>query len=154
MLAGSDSSMHDVGGSAAAVSPQISDAEMPEDFKTEYHPRSGHPPLFQSPDEFGHSAEGPAPQPDPQPWAPFQTQADLEFADIAVQAGLNASHVNALLALISRVANQNASVTFKNETELRLACDRAAEELTPVSRIHSRICWFTVPLFKHVFCLS
>ena len=123
--------MRDVGGSAAAYSPRESDAEVPADFKTDYHPRSGRPPLFQSADDFGRLAP-PAVQPDEQPWKPFKTEADLEFADIAIQAGLNASHVNALLRIISRVANHSASVTFKNENELRLACDRAAQELTPV----------------------
>ena len=123
--------MRDVGGLAAAYSPQESDAEVPADFKTEYHPRSGRPPLFQLTEDFGRFA-APAIQPDAKPWQPFKTEADLEFADVAIQAGLTASHVNALLSIISRVANQSARVTFKNENELRLACDRAAQELTPV----------------------
>jgi hypothetical protein len=123
--------MRDVGSSAATYSPQESDAEVPADFKTEYHSRSGRLPLFQSADDFGRSAT-PTVQPDEQPWQSFKTEADLEFADIAIQAGLNASHVNALLSIISRVANHSARVTFKNENKLCLACDWAAQELTPV----------------------
>ncbi|KAI9457934.1 hypothetical protein HD554DRAFT_2042222 [Boletus coccyginus] len=131
----SDASMHDVGGSAAhSASPRGSDVEVAADFKTEYHPRSSHPPLFQSAEDFGRLATS-AVQPDEQPWRPFKTEADLEFADVVIQAGLNASHVNALLGIILRVANKRASVTFKNEKELRLACDRAAQELTPFTKL-------------------
>lgn len=121
--------MHEIG--SPAYSPQGSHIEVPADFKTEYHPWGGCLPLFQSAEDFGRS-DPPAMQADEQPWRPFKTQANLEFADIAIQASLNASHVNALLNIITRVANQSASVTFKNEKELRLACDRAAQELTPV----------------------
>jgi hypothetical protein len=121
--------MHDIGGSPAH-SPQGSDVEVPADFKTEYHPRSGCLPLFQAAEDFGR-LDAPAMQPDEQPWRPFKTKADLEFADVAIQAGLNASHVNTLLSIISRVADKSESVTFKNENELRQACDRAAQELTP-----------------------
>ena len=114
--------MRDVGSSAAAYSPQESNAEVPADFKTEYHPRSGRPPLFQFAEDFGHF-DAPTIQPDEKPWQPFKTEANLEFADVIIQAGLTASHVNALLSIILRVANQSAKVTFKNENELRLACD-------------------------------
>lgn len=141
--------MHTISG-LATYSPQGSDVKVPADFKTEYHPWSRCSPLFQSAKDFGHS-DVPAMKPDEQPWQPFKTKVDLEFADIAIQAGLNASHVDALLSIISRVADKSASVTFKNENELCLACDWAAQELTPV-------CPFPVMVslhlsqFKHIFC--
>ncbi|KAI9572239.1 hypothetical protein HD554DRAFT_2320517 [Boletus coccyginus] len=141
----SDASMHDVGSSAAhSASPRGSDVEVAADFKTEYHPQSSHPPLFQSTEDFGCLATS-AVQPDEQPWRPFKTEADLEFADVVIQAGLNASHVNALLGIILSVANKRASVTFKNEKELHLACDQAAQELTPKElktfEVHVRSLW-------------
>lgn len=152
-IATSDVSMHEVSGSAAALSPQESGSEIAEDFKTEHHPHSSHPMTFQSAEDFGQSAEGPAVQPDEQPWRPFRTAADLEFADIAVQAGLNASHVNALLGLISWVAGKSANIMFKNENDLCLACDRAAQELTPVSHIVLQIVvLLLLPLLKHIIC--
>ncbi|KAI9568408.1 hypothetical protein HD554DRAFT_2038953 [Boletus coccyginus] len=46
--------------------------------------------------------------------------------------------VNALLNLIAHVAKDMAEVTFKNEPELRKACDATAAELTPVQH-HSAI---------------
>ncbi|KAI9574141.1 hypothetical protein HD554DRAFT_2228583 [Boletus coccyginus] len=95
----------------------IQTMRMPTWNNTEYHPRSSHPPLFQSAEDFGRLATSVV-QSDEQPWRPFKTEADLEFADVVIQAGLNASHVNALLSIILRVANKRASVTFKNEKEL------------------------------------
>lgn len=100
---------------------------------TEYHPRSERAPLFQAADEFGQSTKACNELADDEPWRPFQTEADMEFAEIALRAGLNATDVNALLCLISRVANRSASITFNNENDLRRTCDRAAQELTPVS---------------------
>lgn len=103
------------------------------DFKTEYHPRSKRPTLFQTANEFRvrHVSK---PTPDPTPWHPFRCKGDFEFAEIALEASLNKEQVEALLNLISRVAKGEAQVTFANEAELRKACDWAAEELTPVSR--------------------
>ncbi|KAF8548228.1 hypothetical protein OG21DRAFT_1479277 [Imleria badia] len=80
------------------------------DTLTEYHPRSGRPPLFQSTEDFSR-LDASAMKPDKHPCRPFKTHADLEFADIAIQAGLNVSHVNALLSIISRVANKSANFT-------------------------------------------
>ena len=145
-------SMHEVGSSPVSLSFQESRSEIAEDFKTEYHPRSGRPTIFRSAEDFGQSTSGPAVQPDEQPWQPFQTVADLEFADIAVQVGLNASHVDALLGLISWVASKSAKITFKNEKDVRLACDRAVQELTPVSHITLQIiCQF--PMLKYITCV-
>ncbi|KAG9309309.1 hypothetical protein JVU11DRAFT_10797 [Chiua virens] len=111
------------------------DISVVEDFKTVFHPRSiHHLPLYQSAAEFGQEAKERAVK-DEAPWRPFRTAANLEFADIANCAGLNARDVNALLSLISRVADRNAEITFRNERELRQACDRAAEELTPFTKI-------------------
>ena len=103
------------------------------DFKTEYHPRSKRPTLFQMSDEF-RVRKDTRPPPNPAPWRPFQCQGDFEFAEIALEASLNKGQVDALLNLISRVARREAQVTFKNDAELRKACNSAAEELTPVSK--------------------
>ena len=110
----------------------ISDENL-ADFKTEYHPRSKQPTLFQTSDAFRvHNPSNP-PQ-DPAPWRPFRCRGDFKFAEIALEASLNKEQVEALLGLIFRVAKGEAEVTFRSEAELRKLCDWAAEELTPVSR--------------------
>ncbi|KAI6107526.1 hypothetical protein EDD17DRAFT_1776127 [Pisolithus thermaeus] len=92
--------------------------EQPADFKTEFHPCSNHPSLFQSQEEFGQNAF-PAMVHDTQPWHPFIEEGDYIFAEIALQAGLSASHINGLLTLISRIGQG------------KCAWDRAAMQVMP-----------------------
>ncbi|KAF8452167.1 hypothetical protein L210DRAFT_3608318 [Boletus edulis BED1] len=77
------------------------------DFKTEFHPHSHRPPLFQHQEDFGlrNTAEL---APDGSPWRPFIEEGDYLFAEIALQAGLNSSQVNGLLGLISRISQGKA----------------------------------------------
>jgi len=56
----------------------------------------------------------------------------MEFAEIAADAALNKSHINALLGLIARIANGQAQITFKNESDLHKAWDHAVTQVTPV----------------------
>ncbi|KAF8120295.1 hypothetical protein EV363DRAFT_1191298 [Boletus edulis] len=106
-------------------------AELPHDFKTHFHPRSNRPPLFQYQNDFGcwdiHDLA-----PDAQPWRPFAEEGDYQFAEIALQAGLNTSQVNGLLALMSRISQGKAKVTLRSEVDLRRAWDKAAMQVTPV----------------------
>ena len=106
--------------------------ENPSNFKTEYHPRSKRPTLLQTADEF-RIYKTSSPPPDPAPWRPFRCEGDFEFTEIVLDTSLNKRHIDALLDLISRVAQGQTQVTFKNEDELRKVCDVATEELTPVS---------------------
>ncbi|KIK14665.1 hypothetical protein PISMIDRAFT_116623 [Pisolithus microcarpus 441] len=102
----------------------------PADFKTEFHPRSDCPPLFQSQEDFGQCAF-PAMAHDTQPWLPFIEEGDYLFAEIALQAGLSASHINGLLTLISRIGQGKVKVTLRNEVDVQRAWDWAAMQVTP-----------------------
>ncbi|KIK26903.1 hypothetical protein PISMIDRAFT_83704, partial [Pisolithus microcarpus 441] len=81
------------------------------DFKTEFHTHSNCPSLFQSQEEFGQCAF-PAMARDTQPWCPFIEEGDYTFAEIALQAGLSASHINGLLMLITCINQGKAKVTL------------------------------------------
>ncbi|KAI6006349.1 hypothetical protein F5J12DRAFT_905767 [Pisolithus orientalis] len=84
----------------------------PADFKTEFHPHSNTPSLFQSQEEFGQCATAMM-APDPHPWHPFIEEGDYLFAEIALQAGLNMSQINGLLSLISHTIQGKANnLTF------------------------------------------
>lgn len=132
----------DLKGSGAAISimNSIDDQQIPSnisdeiiaDFKTEYHPRSKQPTLFQTSDAFcmNRSSDPPC---NPTPWHPFWCKGDFEFAKIALEASLNKEQIESLLNLISRVAKGKAQVTFWNKPELCKLCDWAAEALTPIS---------------------
>ena len=92
-------------------------AEQLPNFKTEFHPRSNRPPLFQQQEEFGMQ-DGHQMAVDTHPWCPFVEQGDYLFAEIALQVGLNASQVNGLLRLISHISQGKAKVTLCNEVDL------------------------------------
>ncbi|KAG2144311.1 hypothetical protein DEU56DRAFT_870425 [Suillus clintonianus] len=97
------------------------DIERPQEFKTEFHPRSGCETLYQKFEEFGVIPETRAPPAD-------------EFSEIVLDAALNKGHVDRLLSLISRIAQGDTQVTLKNEADLRTALDNAAAELTPFTK--------------------
>ena len=127
-MTGSDTSMLSL---PAGGTLRIS-VDCPKEFKTEFHPHSRHPDLLQRFEEFGvtrHTPEVPANE---EPWLPFQSRGDFEFTEIAVDASLSKTQINALLDLISRVKMGQTELTLKNENDLHRAYDNAARELTPV----------------------
>ncbi|KAI5986273.1 hypothetical protein F5J12DRAFT_787264 [Pisolithus orientalis] len=94
------------------------------------------PSLFQSQEEFGQHATAMM-APNPHPWCPFIEEGDYLFAEIALQAGLNASQINGLLSLISRIVQGKANVTLQNNADLQHAWDRVAMQVTPVHSFSS-----------------
>ncbi|KAG1725468.1 hypothetical protein EDD22DRAFT_982843 [Suillus occidentalis] len=120
----------------ATINPApAASAQLPSEFKTEYHPRSGRQMLFQHFDQFGISPEvQDAPIVDKEPWHPFRLRGDFKFSEIAMEAALNKSQINALLNLIMRISEGHAHITLKNEADLSKAWDNAAAELTPFSK--------------------
>ncbi|KAG2133578.1 uncharacterized protein EDB93DRAFT_1242820 [Suillus bovinus] len=74
------------------------------EFKTMYHPSAGREPLLQMFEEFGVNSHPEEELPvDEEPWRPFCSHGDFEFAEITLNAALNKSQINALLALIGRI---------------------------------------------------
>ncbi|KIK17107.1 hypothetical protein PISMIDRAFT_52440, partial [Pisolithus microcarpus 441] len=97
------------------------------DFKTEFHPRSKRPPLYQASEEFGRqNAEDITLG--SEPWRPFASEGDYIFATVAVEAGLSAAQVDSLLRLVHCVAQGTARVTLRNNAGLHTALDRAASQ--------------------------
>ena len=68
---------------------------------------------------------------DEEPWLPFSTRADFEYADITLEAGLNASQSTRLILLIQRIAN-GESFTLKNHEEVQRKWDKASSKLAEV----------------------
>ncbi|KAG1734249.1 uncharacterized protein EDB91DRAFT_1238449 [Suillus paluster] len=119
-----------------AINPApAASAQLPSEFKTEYHPRSGRPTLFQPFNKFHISSQAQhTPIIDKEPWCPFRSHGDFEFSEIAIEAALNKSQINTLLSLIMCISEGNAQITLKNEADLSKAWDNAAVELTPFSK--------------------
>ncbi|KAG0696432.1 hypothetical protein DFH29DRAFT_984614 [Suillus ampliporus] len=119
---------------AINVLPQPVPVEQPYEFKTEFHPRSGHQTLYQRFEEFGVTPETQALPAEEEPWRPFRSRGDFEFSEIALDAALNKNQVDRLLSLMARISQGQAQITLKNEADLRKALDNAAAELTPFSK--------------------
>ncbi|KAG1739543.1 hypothetical protein EDB19DRAFT_1928076 [Suillus lakei] len=113
------------------VEPAAS-SQRPIEFKTEYHPSSGRELLHQAFDEFranAHDTAEPLPV-DEEPWHPFASRADFEFAEIALDAALNKSHIDGLLSLIARIAGGQVKITLKNDADFRQALRSASTQVT------------------------
>ncbi|KAI5993410.1 hypothetical protein EDC04DRAFT_2613357 [Pisolithus marmoratus] len=118
---------------ARSTTPQSQPASWhPMEYKTEFHPCSNWPTLFQSFNEFHVSTKKFTPPTDDAPYHLFHTAGDFEFVEVALAAGLNQVQVDKLLDLISHVSKGTAQVTLKNNMELCTACEAAAAELTPI----------------------
>ncbi|KAG1769707.1 hypothetical protein EV702DRAFT_1181706 [Suillus placidus] len=105
---------------ATNVEPPPVPIEQPYEFKTEFHPRSGHQTLYQCFEEFGITPEMQALPAEQEPWCPFQSRADFEFSEIALDAALN------------KKTSCSTSWPAYHRSDLRKAMDNAAAELTPV----------------------
>ncbi|KAG1859232.1 hypothetical protein F4604DRAFT_1882756 [Suillus subluteus] len=111
--------------------PAIS-AQRPLEFRTEYHPSADREPLHQAFDEFGINAHPEEQLPiNEEPWRPFVSRRDFEFAEIALDAALNKSQINGLLALIGRISRGETQMTLKNDADLCKAWEHATEQVTP-----------------------
>ncbi|KAI6001643.1 hypothetical protein F5J12DRAFT_906480 [Pisolithus orientalis] len=121
-----------MGHSVNSAAPDATN-DHPPDFKTEFHPHSKHPTLFQFAEEFGQQNLECMP-PDREPWHPFASEGDYIFASIAVEAGLSSNQVDSLLKLVHCISQGTASVMLHNDAGLHTALDRAAVQLTPFSK--------------------
>ena len=72
-----------------------------DDIKTEYHPHSGRTTHTDHFNEYGFRlAEAPRPKPLDEPWHPFRSHVDFEFAEIALKSHLNKKTVDTLIAIL------------------------------------------------------
>jgi hypothetical protein len=106
---------------------------LPESFKTEYHPKSGLRTVVESFSTFSRDATTPKPLVDDQPWLPFATRTDFEFAELIHQAALSKEQVNRLLQIIQKVVGGKSTLSFKSHDDLKEAWARAHKQMTPVS---------------------
>ncbi|KAF8546447.1 hypothetical protein OG21DRAFT_1388874, partial [Imleria badia] len=104
-------------------------------FKTEYHPNSSRAPVYESFSMFGCQAH-PPPVIDAQPWEPFISHEDFEFAEITHAAAMSKDLVNKLLHLIWKIAGGQTKTKFslKSHNNIAAAWLHASVLLTPVSQ--------------------
>lgn len=136
------------GAAQSGIIRDPSGSVIPKPIKIEYHPHSGTPEAIISLYDYNKSTEEPKPPVDFEPWRPFATCADYEYAEIALEAGLTIKQNNVLLKLIDRIAKGEARLTLKNNFDLEKAWERASEKLTRVSLD----CKATEEAFTNVRC--
>lgn len=104
-----------------------------DDIKTVFHPSSGRSSRIQSFTEAGKErAVACLPIPNEQPWLPFISRIDFEFAALAVRSRLTAELINDWLAFLQRTANESKHPSFRSHTDLYEVLDMASSLLTPV----------------------
>ncbi|THH27127.1 hypothetical protein EUX98_g7061 [Antrodiella citrinella] len=105
-----------------------------DDIKVEYHPKSGRPTTIHPFEEFKRDVQQEQDiPPSSEPWKPFQSRADFEFAEIVLQASLNTRYTDALIKLIRRVRDEQAKFTFTSHSDLKRSFETAALTHTAVS---------------------
>ncbi|KAI6005415.1 hypothetical protein EDC04DRAFT_2611551 [Pisolithus marmoratus] len=102
----------------------------PPDFKTEFHPCSKCPTLYQSFEDFGQQIPKDMALVS-ELWHPFASEGDYIFATITVEAGLTSTQVDSLLTLFHCIKQGMTSVTLINDAGLCTALDRVALQLMP-----------------------
>ncbi|KIK93688.1 hypothetical protein PAXRUDRAFT_45796, partial [Paxillus rubicundulus Ve08.2h10] len=85
----------------------------PNSFKTEYHPKSSHATLYEPFSAFGQWTS-PKAITDDEPWAPFLSQADFEFAEITHASAMSKEQVDKLLCLVWRISSRHLIMCIRN----------------------------------------
>ncbi|KAF9789425.1 hypothetical protein BJ322DRAFT_990294, partial [Thelephora terrestris] len=102
------------------------------DIRVEYHPNSGRKHKTFTLEEFQRACSDvqhthPA---DPEPWLPFNTREDFEFAEIAQQSRLSKGQINALIRLFRKCIDiGKEAFTFSNFNDMQKTLTLASERL-------------------------
>jgi hypothetical protein len=122
-------------GETIASTDSLDDASPNEgNIRIEYHPSSGREPKTLAFGDFiGAAAATDSTLPvDPDPWVPFRTRHDFEFAELVLDAGMSKDQVNAMIGLIHRCTNGKGSFTLKSYDEMHKTLAVASERLPKV----------------------
>jgi len=98
------------------------------DIRIEYHPSSGREPEVFAFEEFTQAVNENAYPMDPEPWAPFKTREDFEFAELARETGMTKAQIDALIRLFHQcIKNGKDSFTLSGYNEMRETLKVASE---------------------------
>lgn len=110
------------------------------DIQVEYHPNSGRATDFFKIDEYRKSAPNTGVMSEPEPWAPFRTREDFEFAEIALGTGMTRAQTDAMIKLFHRCIKEGeGSFTLLNHKDMadtfRVASNRLAKVCYGISML-------------------
>lgn len=105
-----------------------------DDIRTEYHPNSGRGVKVETFENYREHTFKHNSNPEiTEPWRPFQSRTDFEFAELALDAALTKAHVDRLIQLVERCISGQDSFNLTNYQDLSKTWDAASTLLTPVS---------------------
>jgi len=112
------------------------------DIVIEYHPHSERPDRIVSSEEFKgmfNDQPDPTARPDDEPWRPFSTREDFDFAELVHDAKLNQKQIERLIELFNRCQKQPGSFTIRKYSDLKRSLENASRLLTNVTT-HRYLC--------------
>jgi hypothetical protein len=104
-----------------------------DDIKTEYHPHSQRPPETVHFEDYNARKHARYELNDEEPWRPFRSRIDFEFAEITLKAALDKDLTDSLIRLVHRSINETGSFTLKNHADMQDMWNKSAAKLTAVS---------------------
>ena len=114
--------------------PDPGDSYPLDSIKTEYHPSSNRPTRIENFEDYREydatvrtSAKNTV-----NPWLPFKSRTDFEFAELALDACLNERQISKLLQIVHRVKSGEDTFNIGNYKDLCNTWDKASDLLTPV----------------------
>jgi hypothetical protein len=119
---------------AADFSESTAEPYQVDDIRTEYHPHSNLLTKVEHFDDYNHCEDArPSPLRDEEPWRPFRTCIDFEFAKLVLQAALSHDLADSLIKLVHHSVTEKGSFTLENHTDMQNMWDKASAKLTAVS---------------------
>ncbi|EPQ59138.1 hypothetical protein GLOTRDRAFT_103193 [Gloeophyllum trabeum ATCC 11539] len=110
--------------SAAPDQPEL------DDIKLEWHPSSGRPSEVHHFAEYQQAPDPMPPPPDEEPWRPFRSRLDFEFAELALKARLTKAETDTLFRLCHR-AVAGERFTLRDHAEVCETWEAASFKCTP-----------------------
>ena len=103
-----------------------------DDIRIEYHPSSGREPETFAFGDFVRGAPKKTFSMGPDPWIPFKTREDFEFAEVALEAGMTKAHVNRMINLFHKCQDEKDHITLSSYDEMHKILAVASERLPKV----------------------
>ncbi|KAI6094690.1 hypothetical protein EDD16DRAFT_1783795 [Pisolithus croceorrhizus] len=107
-----------------------------DDIRVKYHPNAGIPPQEIPFAEFarGHWPRAYKPDVSTDPWYPFRSRLDFEFAELALEAALNKEQVNRLLRLMKSIRSAGEVFTLNEYNDLQSTWRAASHHMTAFTK--------------------
>lgn len=117
--------------------PHSTHSYMDNDIRVEYHPNSGRQADVFKFNDYCQPTTAVNTPADPEPWAPFRTREDFEFAEIALETGMSMGQVDALIKLFHKCIKGEGSFTISSHKDMADTFKIAANRLT---KVLSKVC--------------